>query len=381
MARDLVIPGGREKGTPIEDASIEALNYWIQRIEEDLDRNPDKKFAREDRELADAMIDVVTRKSGGDAQRDASGSAPRNEAPPRHGHAEPRSQQRTRQAPRRATIPSDLMGQLTDPKAITERLKKLSESCNLISPAPACSELPVGGAVLFTFVIVDPTVNDKGNGPDVYKQKGGGYSLKGDTLTRIANAAGVKVLHRECRRLDDGKNPRYARHLSVAKWQDFDGMWNEVGRTKTIDLRDGSDQIPTTMSEKELAGKRGTINEVVESGSLNRVIRKLGVKQIYTEEELSRPFAVIRFMFTGVTDDPDLKVPMAMLKAYQMTGGEAALYGRRPGGAPALGPAAQPPAQLGSHVVDSDGVVQDAENNGARRDYDYDDTGSDDDRY
>ena len=300
--------------------------------------------------------------------------------PPREDRQPPPRQRR--QAPPRAGIPADLTGGLSDPAAITDRLRKLSEHFNLISPATACSQVPPGCEVVTSFIIVDPTTDAKGNGPDVYKQKGGGFSLKGDTLSRIALAAGVRWILDECKRLDDGKNPRFAKHQTTGAWQDFDGSWVEMTRAKTIDLRDGSDQIPDEMSAAQLAGKRRTINEVVEAGSMNRVIRKLGVKSVYTAEELARPFAVVRLVFTGVTDDPDLKVPFAMLKAQQMTQGIGALYGRQQ--APALGPAAAPPPQLGGRsrvTVDANGVAQDPPNDAPP---DYDDgygeepTGTDD---
>src|SRR5690606_2546348 len=58
-------------------------------------------------------------------------------------------------------------------------------------------------------------------------------------------------------------------------------------------------------------------------------IASMGVKRSYAPAELQKPFAVARLVWTGQTDDPELRREFARMHAERMMDCAAALYGRR----------------------------------------------------
>src|SRR4051812_14087006 len=64
--QQLSIPGGNKKGTPLTQAEVGDITYWLKRITDDLDQNPNKRFAERDREwVAGARAELERRKGGG----------------------------------------------------------------------------------------------------------------------------------------------------------------------------------------------------------------------------------------------------------------------------------------------------------------------------
>src|SRR5690606_27790933 len=92
-----------------------------------------------------------------------------------------------------------------------------------------------------------------------------------------------------------------------------------------------------------------------ESKAKNRAIRSLGLKSGFTEEDLKKPFVVAKLMWTGQTDDPELKRVFAEGTMNRMLGGSRALFGVAP--EPRLPPPGRQlkaPPPVGSVGVDPD---------------------------
>lgn len=127
----------------------------------------------------------------------------------------------------------------------------------------------------------------------------------------------------------------------------FDGSLRTVTGEVEIDARDGSPQIDEIMSKAQKAinsrtkqpeprDPRPQIMELrkfllrhAESKAKNRAIADMGLKRSYAPAELEKPFAVARIVWTGETDDPELKREFARMHAERMMDGAAALYGRQ----------------------------------------------------
>ena len=131
-------------------------------------------------------------------------------------------------------------------------------------------------------------------------------------------------------------------YTAVGYVRNFDGTPREIFGTKEMDLREGSAQVEALVERAQGQKADGTdrkdpkkqIREMrlhllshAETKAKLRAIRSLGIKSGYTEEELRKPFAVARVMWTGRTDDPELRRMFAEKTADAMLGGITSLYG------------------------------------------------------
>src|SRR5690606_27908444 len=180
-------------------------------------------------------------------------------------------------------------------------------------------------------------------GPKEVYDVGGRLGLAGDTLNRIAAAAGLTWDPHASGRLDDGSDPHYCHYRAVGHVRHFDGSIRTVTGEVEIDAREGSPQIEEIRSKaaararkdnRKNDGGEAQIRELrkfllrhAESKAKNRAIACMGVKRSYAPAELQKPFAVARLMWTGQTDDPELRREFARMHAERMLDGTAALYG------------------------------------------------------
>lgn len=296
---------------------------------------------RESSEIA--KNEIARRKGGGNAL------ARQPEPPPARS---------TALAPRNRDEAQRFVGTLRDPAAITQAFREMAEVCNLVTPATACGALPEGCEIATSLVFVNGTLppGEKGNG-EVFVTDGGKLALTKTSLDRISQAAGVSWIPEKSGRADDRKDARYVEWRAVGKWRLFDGLEHVETRNRAADLRDGSDEIKG-MSEKQIIQQRKFILTLAESKAMNRVVRALGIKQSYTAEELAKPFAVCRLMFTGRTDNPELAREFALRTQAAMQGTIGALYGKQD--APALPPKEQETIETQGEVSPSDASPSDA---------------------
>jgi len=328
------VPGGDHKGKAIEDPTVpvDTLNYWANRIAKDLEQNPTKQFADQDRINVAAMRGEVARRGGAPAQSQQRPAAQQQRAP----------STAVVQAPVQALVGSYGAATMVDAK-----LREAASQFHLVSPATSCGSLPEGCEVALSLVHVDPSTDKSGPG-DVAPVGGGKLSLSGSVLKKIGAAAGIDWDPVMSGRLDNGKNPHYCHFRAVGTVRLFDGRVRTVTGEVEIDMREGSPQIVAMQQRaKEGANLDSQIRDTrlfllrhAETKAKLRAIADMGVKRSYTAKELEKPFAVARIMFTGKTQDPELRRMFASKIADSMLGGSRALYG---GQAPALsGPAPTP---------------------------------------
>lgn len=253
-----------------------------------------------------------------------------------------------------------MTGSFDDAQRATRALEQAAAMYHLVSPATSVGALPAGCSVALTLVSVD-VENDTYN---VTGKRGLGKSK----LQQIAAALGISWDPIASGRLDDGSNAYYCRWRAVGTYRAFDGQVQTLVGEKELDLRDGS---PTCVGlEQQQAAKKksadGQIREMrmhiqqhAETKAQLRAIRSLGLKTSYTLDELKRPFACARIMFTGQTTDPELRREFARMTAQSFLDGAKGLYGR----APALGlaepvpapPRLAPPPPVGTTVASDSG--------------------------
>jgi hypothetical protein len=213
-------------------------------------------------------------------------------------------------------------------------------------------------------------------------------------LDKIAQAAGVSWDPRGSGRTDDGSDPHYCAWLAVGAVRHFDGSEVRLMGSKEMDLRDGSPQCEAIIErcikkasrpyegpapkpeEAERIGHEKARNQIremrlhilghAETKARLRAIRALGIRSSYKLAELQKPFVVAKLIWTGQSEDPQLRRDFAHMTATAMLGGARALYGE-PAPAPALpgprGVHGAPPPALGTTGGDPDdlGPDQDGE--------------------
>jgi len=310
-----------ETRKPLTEASEKDLTYWGKRLSDGLKENPGKQYAAQDKALVAGIKVELDRRKAGAAQ----------------------AQEQRSVAIQKAS--STTLGKaIQDPKAVTQQLQELSQAYHIVSPATRVDTLPEGCGVALSYVVVDP--NTDTNGPKEVYDVGGRLGLSGDTLKRIAAAAGLDWDPRQCGRLDDGSDPHYCHYRAVGYVRNFDGSIRTVTGEVEMDAREGSPQIEEIRS-KAANGKNGPRDPApqilelrkfllrhAESKAKNRAIADMGVKRSYAPAELQKPFAVARLTWTGETSDPELKRLFAEKTADAMIGGMSALYGKQPAALP-----------------------------------------------
>lgn len=233
-------------------------------------------------------------------------------------------------------------GSSRKPQTVNALLAWCAKNTHLVTPAARVGTIPEGCSVAFVVLWCNPESAQKGG--DCFPVSNNFMPAK-HFLDQVAGAAGVKWDPQLGGRVDDGSNPHYCHYKAVGHVTHFDGTEAVLVREKQMDLRDGSPFISKLIKDAENAKDkrgnprprdpsnqiielRGFILEHAESKAKNRVVRSLGMKTSYTKEELlSKPFVVAKLMFTGETDDPELRRHFAELRAQKMLGGTRALFG------------------------------------------------------
>ena len=133
-------------------------------------------------------------------------------------------------------------GPLTGIKELNEAFTALEGQANLVSPISSVDSIPALHAISLRGVRIDPKVDDKGNGPEVYLSrqfcKPDERALGGVALHKIMAAAGVEIVQQK--RLDDRSEPFYCAMEVTLRIRDLDGIYRKVTKAKEVDLRDGA---------------------------------------------------------------------------------------------------------------------------------------------
>src|SRR5512145_1101465 len=113
MAAVATIPGGDQKGTPLDKADAKSIQYWIRRISDDLEKDPNKRFADKDRRwLEAARAELAKRRNGGAV------STPSTPTP------DPTATTALATSPQKTAFSLDKV--VHDPSAASHRLKDMS---------------------------------------------------------------------------------------------------------------------------------------------------------------------------------------------------------------------------------------------------------------
>lgn len=353
-------------GLAPSEAEDKDLAYWGKRLAEELEKDPNKRFADRDRELLAAIRGEQARRGNG---------AARSAAAPRPAAAAPPQTQAIQRAPQTQGLSLEKLTH--EPAAITARLRELSGSYHLVTPTTQVEALPIGFGVAISLVNVNPDTSKSGPG-DVYSVGGGKVGLAGTKILEIAGAAGVDWDPRECGRLDNGSNPHYCHFRAVGYVKNLDGSERRLIGEVEIDAREGSPQIDEIVSKAREANPprdpsiqirelRKFLLRHAETKAKLRAIASMGIKRSYNPSELSKPFAVARLMFTGRTEDPNLREKFALMNAEHAIKGRSALYGGAP---PAL--SQRPAPEFRGHEPPPPGSVDEDYNDLGGYDYDTD---------
>lgn len=253
-----------------------------------------------------------------------------------------------------------LTGTSADPAVVDARLQEIATKAHLVTPDVRCTFIPEGYAITLNATYVDPA-------RDTYNVQGG-LALSKAPLQRIAAQVGVIWDPKQCGFIHEEGDPRHpylVTYRATGAYQGFDGRWQSLPPgTKRLDLREGSPMVEKMHTEaqannrsadKQIREMRAFIVEHAESKAINRAIRGLGIRSSYEREELDGvPFVSAKLVWTGASDDPELRRQFARDTRTQDLQARAMLFGGAPPPAPAA-PAATFDRATGE-VVEAEGV-------------------------
>lgn len=243
-----------------------------------------------------------------------------------------------------------IAGSFADADEAAKRLQLAAERCHLIGGA-SVAPLKVGHEIVLAVVPINkancyPTnaaakAKAKGKTPDPNDDPPIWGIGKAD-LMALAAAAGVEWT--ACNRLDDGSSPFFAHYEVHGRYRQIDGSWRPISDQRDVDLRDGSSQT-ASLSPNQIAQYRETlIRSCITKARLRALRGGFGVAHGMTEEELAKPFVFARMVFTGQSNDPEIRRLFAGVIAQQQLAATAALYGG--GIVPQFGAGAPAPVAL-----------------------------------
>ena len=235
-----------------------------------------------------------------------------------------------------ATVPALPTRAITNSHDLSEQLRGLQQHFNVISPAIAVSELAQGFGANLATVLVDHTIVDaeSGRGTETYRSKkihkDHERALAKVAMLKLSQAAGIQWDLDRCRRIDNRQQRYFWEWQYVGTLRTHDGQMLVLRGSRELDLRDGSAEAQG-MSDRQLQQQRSFGNEICETKAMERAIRAgLALRQVYTVEELKKPFLLVRFSFMPDMNDPEIK----RLVTERALSGVGMLY--QPPAAPAL---------------------------------------------
>lgn len=236
------------------------------------------------------------------------------------------------------TQPDDLASRILDWK---------KQGAHVLAPAIQVTTIALGYGVNASVVYLDPAIDEKGRGTDVYYDKNQmGVSERAPSkigLGKLASAAGVSWIGSESGRRDPLTIQNLWIYQMVGVYLAYDGTPQTIHGEKEIDYRDGSAQIGewsparwieeltknaslksiNGWSESRVRTARMNGAERAETGAMERAIRMaFGIKHTYTLEELGKPFIALRVCPLVDMADPDVR----RMVTEQKLAGVASLY-------------------------------------------------------
>lgn len=317
----LKIPFGHNRGELITECDDAALQWAIEAIDAKLCKEPDGRYAEDNKRWLDgAMAEQRRRRAGGSP-------APRS-APATLAVVRPP-----------AEVLAKVTQSLRDAKAATALLAEAKELGHLVSPAPAVGFLPEGCSVSLSALLVDPV-------RETYQQAGSSErGLAKVAVDKIAGAAGIDWDPVLSTRLDNRSHAWYCHCKAVGRVRRFDGTWRTLSDEFELDMTDGSGEVEAILARErrkkqddgakyrgdggitEIAQKRKFILRLTTTGARLRATRQMGLRTSYNAEELAKPFVMAQLVFDGYSEDAETRAYFRQRIADNFLGASAALYG------------------------------------------------------
>ena len=216
---------------------------------------------------------------------------------------------------------NNIAGCYTSIAEASAKLREAAKNCHLIGGA-AITPAIEGHEIQVTVIPI--------NRADCYPVRGkdGDPVKKGIpkvTLMQIANAAGVEW--QDPIRTDDAQDPYYCEFKIHGRYQQIDGTFRPIEGFRDVDLRDGSPQI-AGRKDGDIAGQRANmVRAAITKAKLRALRDAFGVSQGMLESELDKPFVFARAIFTGRSDDPQVRQMFAQVIALKQLASCAAMFG------------------------------------------------------
>jgi hypothetical protein len=251
-----------------------------------------------------------------------------------------------------AAEPLNRAGLLTSFQEVLHTYEKLRQDFHLLTPVIGVSTILPNYAVGWQSVRIDsrpsarevyigPFCNNRADTPPGQRER----ALTALGLDRIMAAAEVRRIDQESGRVDNRSNSsRFCEYKVTLEITYLNGKRFRRSATEALDLNDGA---PDTMKKEWVAekgkkfkscrlipidpnllkAKRQKIVKLTETLATSACLRKLiGLKQVYTIDELSKDF-----LFFSLVWKPDMTDPETRTRLLAMsTGTTNALYGRPP---------------------------------------------------
>jgi hypothetical protein len=234
---------------------------------------------------------------------------------------------------------------ITTPTQFEAAIAKWTGNYNLLTPFTQITGLAPKHGIIASVVKINPDPAKGGPG-DVYdglpfldKQKGE-VALAKIGLRKIAEGAGISIT---TQRTDPRTIANLWEFKAIATYRGIDGTVVTREATAEWDLRDGSPRLKGWRPDQVSEGRKNGLRNA-ETRAINAAIREFGIKQKYTQQELTKPFLVIRVAWQP---DPNNRDDMRLVGENALRG-TSTLYG---------GAALPAPAHAGD-VLDGD-VVDD----------------------
>jgi hypothetical protein len=173
------------------------------------------------------------------------------------------------------------------------------------------------------------------------------WGLGKSIINSLATAVAVEWLR--IARIDSQTVPYYCKIQVWGRYKQVDGTFRPITATDDMDFRDGSAQV-SGKTDAQIVQLRATIERKAETGAKLRALREaFGIDHGINDDQIDRPFVISRVVFTGKSEDPELRRIFANAIAMGHLASMGALFGTQgPTGplAPHLGSGSIPAAAL-----------------------------------
>lgn len=338
--KDYKIPLGKGQILPISECRTEQLVSFLAWNKK---QPPNPQYERANAERNAAIEAEIARRKSGQSSEPA--------------------------GPKLATIPERKVAvAIHDAREVSNYLQELAADCHVLSPLSHVDCLPPGCGIATSFVLVNPE--------ECYDVGSSKVGLPAHALQRIGIGLNVQWDPQWTMRLDDRSEPLYCYYRAFAHVRSFDGSQIPLHGVVEIDMREKSPQVAVIRERAAERAKRdgtpnddghGQIQQIrnfilrhADTKAKLRAISGFGVRRAYYPQELSKPFATARLIFTGHSDDPVLKEVFAREFSKMMMGTQRVAYG-----------APLPPELARKERVPPPPVGETHETSGLELDYDF----------